>query len=380
MRISLILILSLASLPIFASERIDFKARIFIDGDYLGPYYQKDSDENTDYRAHVELASLKSTLKYKLTSNLQTKLQIEYKKESEEDYKDKFQIDDFYLKYDINDTSSLRFGHFKEPMGHERLMGSSSLPAIERSIVTNAFAPGRNPGIAYEFGNQSTSFHIGYFKIADDDFKNGIATTLRSTYGGSIGDHLFHIGASISNRDFDDSSFQIKERGEVNSADNIIRSARYNSNGQNIFQGELGWLINDIWIMSEYYQTEVQQTAADKWQYQGFYFQFSSLLNFSKIIKKDNYQYKNGEFDKRKAKAGDIEWVIRYSGLSLRDLNYSKSEEIGAVASSVLLGLNYQLRKNISVMSDILFPDISGNVVNTNQEGYALSFRLKYEI
>ena len=366
-------ILVLNALPTLANDSFSFSTRIFIDGDYLGAYYQKDSDENTDFRSHLELASLKSSLKYDITSNFKAKLQIEYKKESEEDYKDEFQIDDFYLKYDINRTSSIKLGQFKEPMGHERLMGSSSLPTIERSITTNAFAPGRNPGIAYEFGNQSATFHIGHFNIADDDFENGKATTARATYGTIISSHLIHIGTSISSREFDNSNFQIKERGEVNSADNIIRSAQFNATDQDIYQGEIGVLVNDIWIMSEVYQTEIKQASFDTWQYQGFYLQASGLLNFSKLISDSDYEYKNGEFDKRKAKAGDIEWVARYSGLNLRD------NQIGGEASSFLLGLNYYMKKKLSVMTNILFPDISGNVVNTNQDGYAVSLRLKYE-
>lgn len=373
MHITLFIVSFFVSLSAFSGDDLSFKTRIFIDGDYLGPFYQKGSDDHTGFRNHLELASIKSSIKYDITPSLKAKLQVEYKKESEDDYKDEFQVDDLYLKYDLNETSSLKLGQFKEPMGHERLMGSSSLPTIERSMVTSAFAPGRNPGLAYEFGNQSTTVHIGHFKIADDDINNGSATTGRITFATSFKQHFIHIGASASLRKFDPSIIQIKERAEVNTGDNIIRSARYSANQQDTFQGEIGAVLNDIWIMAEVYQTDIKQALSNTWQYQGFYLQASGLFNTSHNITQSSYQYKNGEFDKRKAKAKDIEWVVRYSGLNLRD------NQLGAEASSLLLGVNYYFKKKVSVMADILMPNISGNVVNTNQDGYALSMRLRYE-
>ncbi|GAA6134563.1 OprO/OprP family phosphate-selective porin [Oceaniserpentilla sp. 4NH20-0058] len=371
----LILNIFLCFLFVSSTQAGDFKikSRLYIDADAIGPYYQKNSDEQTSIKNNIEIGSIKSSIKYKFTSNISSKVQVEFKKEEKDDYKNEFSLKDIFIKLKTG-KSSLILGRFKEAMGHEELMGSSDLPTIERSLVSSIFSPGRNTGIMFNTDFKHSTFHIGAFQLKDDDIESGSSVTSRLTHGLSLLNHenIFHLGASYSYRDLDDSLFQIKNRGEVNSADNIIRSSRFYAKDQNIIQAEIGTIYKNIWFMAELYSTQIEQTNGRSWQYQGFYLQTSGLLSKNPFDSASSYKYKNGEFKPTNREAGNIEWVIRYSGVSVRDY------AIGSEASSLLLGINYYLNQDTSFMFDYLKPSISGNVVNTNQTGQAISMRFKY--
>lgn len=356
------------------ADDLKIDSRIYIDSDSIGPFYQKGSNQETKDEQAIELASLKTSVKYQLTDSIKTKLQVEFKKEEENNYDDELEIKDIYIRY-TNLNHQLTTGRFKEPLGHEELMSSSDLPSIERSLVSSAFSPGRNLGFEYQYEVSRLVMQLGHFKIEDDDIKNGQSITARLSYSPVFfedTENNVHIAIGTSHQTFDSSLFQIKERGEVNTADNIIQSARFNADAQTIIQSELGLTVNGLWLMGEYYQAEVNQVSNISWQYQGFYVQAVGGFNWKSPNRQLQYKYKSGEFKQPKMKAHDIEWVIRYSGLNLRD------NEIGSEAASLLFGGNYYFNKRTSLMIDFLKPDISGNVVNTNQGGETISMRFRY--
>jgi phosphate-selective porin OprO/OprP len=366
-------ILMPASFISFAND-LNIKTRLFLDADHIGPFYQKEADDQTANKTHFELSSLKTTFKYDVSDKITSKLQLELTKEAKNDHDTDVEIKDALIAWTANPSIELSLGRYKEPMGHESLMGSSSLPAIERSMVTSAFAPGRNLGTQIAFVSAPFRLYSGIFKIEDDDIKDGFASTSRFVF--SHTQHLplnldvIHIGAAYSYRDLNDSLIQIKERAEINSADNVVRSPRFYTKKQHISQLELGTRFDNFWLMSEYYQSKLNQTDGQSWLYQGFYIQLSAITNYQTH---NAYKYKNGAFKQPKHQTHDLEWVIRYSGISLRD------KEIGSEASSLMLGLNYFLKKDTSFMFNVLMPRISGNVVNTNQTGNGFSLRFRHE-
>lgn len=370
--ISLILMISW---PTLAND-LKLKTRLFIDADSIGPYYQKDSNIDTKNKNNIELSSLKSTLKYRFNSQITSKFQVELTKEAKNDYENEIEIKDALINWDLQNNVKASIGRFKEPMGHESLMGSNTLATIERSMATSAFSPGRNLGVQVSLNKDLFILTTGLFKIEDDDIQNGMASTSRASIASNRNlitniDRL-HFAASYSYRDLNNSLFQIKERAEVNSADNVIRSPRAYTKDQHIMQFELGASMKNYWFMSEVYQTQLNQTAGEAWIYQGFYAQLSGTHNLFSNTSEARYSYKNGEFKTPKHQTHDLEWVIRYSGISLRD------HSLGSKASSFALGLNYYFKKSTSIMANYLIPDISGNVVNTNQSGQALSFRFRH--
>lgn len=368
-----LLILIPTSFISFAND-LNIKTRLFLDADHIGPFYQKEADDQTANKTNFELSSLKTTFKYDVSDKITSKLQLELTKEAKNDHDTDVEIKDALIAWQANPNVELSLGRYKEPIGHESLMGSGSLPAIERSIVTSAFSPGRNFGAQIAFVSAPYRLYSGIFKIEDDEIKDGFASTSRFVFSRTqrlpLNLDVIHIGAAYSYRDLNDSLIQIKERAEINSADNVVRSPRFYTKNQHIGQLELGTRFNNFWLMSEYYQSKLNQTDGQLWLYQGFYIQLSAITNHQT---QNTYKYNNGEFKQPKHQAHDLEWVIRYSGISLRD------NDLGSEASSLMLGLNYFIKKDTSFMLNILMPRISGNVVNTNQTGNGFSLRFRHE-
>ena len=371
-----LIFISLSSWADSESDSLKIKTRVFLDVENIGPFYQKNSDENTQDKTLVSLSSLKTTLKYNPTEQLRTEFEVELTKEEKNNHDTEVEIKDATLEWHAKRSLNLRIGRFKEPMGHESLMGSGSLPAITRSMVTSIFAPGRNVGAQASIILDNLGFYSGLFEIEDDDIDNGMASTSRITFSkyqkNPFNLDLVHMGAAYSYRDLNDSLFQIKDRAEISNGDNIVRSPRFYAKEQHIGQIELGTRFSNMWLMTEYYQSRVNQIDDQPWLYQGFYIQLSGLGQIGSDRANLSYVYKNGEFKQPKHRTHDIEWVIRYSGVSVRDNN------LGSEASSLMLGLNYFIKKKSSLMFNIFMPNISGNVVNTNQTGNGLSLRLRH--
>lgn len=371
-----LIFISLSSWADSESDTLKIKTRVFLDVENIGPFYQKNSDENTQDKTLVSLSSLKTTLKYNPTEQLRTEFEVELTKEEKNNHDTEVEIKDAILEWHAKRSLNFRIGRFKEPMGHESLMGSGSLPAITRSMVTSIFTPGRNVGAQASIILDNLGFYSGLFEIEDDDIDNGMASTSRITFSkhqkNPFNLDLVHMGAAYSYRDLNDSLFQIKDRAEISNGDNIVRSPRFYAKKQHIGQIELGTRFSNMWLMTEYYQSRVNQIDDQPWLYQGFYIQLSGLGQIGSDRANLSYEYKNGEFKQPKHRTHDIEWVIRYSGVSVRDNN------LGSEASSLMLGLNYFIKKKSSLMFNIFMPDISGNVVNTNQTGNGFSLRLRH--
>ena len=119
-----LIFISLSSWADSESDSLKIKTRVFLDVENIGPFYQKNSDENTQDKTLVSLSSLKTTLKYNPTEQLRTEFEVELTKEEKNNHDTEVEIKDATLEWHAKRSLNLRIGRFKEPMGHESLMGS----------------------------------------------------------------------------------------------------------------------------------------------------------------------------------------------------------------------------------------------------------------
>jgi phosphate-selective porin OprO/OprP len=349
----------------FEWDNVEWKAQVLIDQDYMGAAYQKGT---SDSQTHTELRSAKLSVKWRPFSQWQGRVQLEASEQEKRD--DGFEIGDAWFRWKSPSKNwQAWFGQFKEPMGHERLMGSGSSPTIERSMATTAFAPGRSVGVMVGYRQKQFTLSSGVFQAEPEEQeifdKHVDSWTTRATYTGKWQNEVrWHVGSALSLRQLNDSLFQIEERAEVNSADNVIFSGRYYGDQQITSQVEAGasWL--QSWWMAEYFQSTVDASDGDSWQYHGFYLQW---------VYGGHHRYKHGQFKSPKTKGGQWQLVMRYSGLDLRD------NGLGTEAGSLMLGGNYRFSRYGRIMVSYLQPTLSGNVVNTDLTGAATSARLQFE-
>ena len=350
-------------LPKYSESVLNVSGYVMLDYDQYGGFYDKSgNDYKSENEDHFEIRRSKLAFQYAPTASIWAELEFTYHNEYQQE--EEYELADAYIHYKSSALVDIQLGKMKEPFGLERQTGSSKITGIERSMVTTAFSPGRSVGGMLTIGEPHYSVALGLF---EEDSSEAIqAVTSRMTYG-FIDPNLSnkHLGLSLSHRDLKDQEFQIKERGESNSADNVIRSAKFDASSQDIVQLESAWFTHQFRLQSEIAYSSIEQTNGVNWAYSGFYVQASYLLN------KGQYQYKNNKI-KTKIKKGTWELVGRYSGLDLQD------NDIGSEASVLLLGVNYYINKQFKIMANILLPEISGNTVDDDQSGNGVSMRAQY--
>ncbi len=118
-------------------------------------------------------------------------------------------VTDAYLEWVGWGVGDVKLGHFKEPFGIEELTSSRFSTFIERSAVSDAFAPARNVGLGLSDGGDSMNWGAGLFREADKTGKTtneAYSATGRFVYRPWFADggkSLLHLGVAASWRNPD---------------------------------------------------------------------------------------------------------------------------------------------------------------------------------
>ena len=354
------------------SEIFEIGGYLMIDHDYFGAFYNKDESR---YQHKTEIRRSKLSLTSKPNQHIKLKLQLKYAKVLQG--KEKLFLGDAYLRLKSDNDFSLQLGRMKEPFGLEQQTSSSELIAIERSLATNIFSPGRSFGAQLDYRTRKNYFAIGYYIDRDNRFDFALANfdlsqqgekdvkafTMRLTMTPIRKKHsTIHLGSSFSKR-WLNNKVQYKAKGEVHSADTIIRSARFYADDSLIYQVDWALHKNQFLMQGELFANEVLQSDGESWFYTGGYIQVSYRFF-------GGYKYKQGVFKSAKLKKSlALECVIRHSYVDLND------HDVGSEASSSLIGANLYLSPLFKLMANMTIPSITGDTVNNDQTGYAYSFR-----
>jgi phosphate-selective porin OprO/OprP len=354
------------------SEIFEIGGYLMIDHDYFGAFYNKDESQ---YQHKTEIRRSKLSLTSKPSQHIKLKLQLKYARVFQD--KEKLFLGDAYLQLKSDNNISLQLGRMKEPFGLEQQTSSSELIAIERSLATNTFSPGRSFGAQIDYKTKKNYFAIGYYIDRDNRFDFALANfdfsqqgdndvkafTMRLTMAPIQKKHsTIHLGSSFSKRWLNNKA-QYKIKGEVHTADTIIRSARFYADDSLIYQVDWALHKKQFLMQGELFANEVLQSDGRSWFYTGGYIQ-ASYRFFG------DYKYKQGVFKSAKLKrALAFECVIRHSYVDLDD------HDVGSKASSSLIGANIYITPLFKLMANMTIPTISGDTVNNNQTGYAYSFR-----
>jgi len=368
--------------PLERKELIDVEGYLMLDHDYYGPFFNKDE---ANYQHKTEIRRSKLGLTFSPNTAFRAKIQLKYSRELPGS--DNLSLGDAYMRYMLNDNWGLQLGRMKEPFGLEQQTSSSNLLTIERSSLSSSFAPGRSYGLKIDHKKKSHTLAFGYFLERDSQHKFAIAhfnlfeqpasqdtpaATLRFTYAPIIeAQQSVHFGASASKRWFNGNKVQIKHSGEVHSADNIIRSARFYADTSKLYQVDAAWQFNHVLFQTEFVKNSISQKEGKNWDYFGAYIQASYRLS-------GRYKYRQGRYkSQNKMKNGSFksstELVIRQSLLNVRD------HDIGSEAAFSLFGFNYYPTANIKLMANLLIPAMSGDSINNDQSGQAYSLRFQYK-
>lgn len=354
------------TMPILAFEispQLKVKTTLMLDYDQYGAFFNK---ENNAHQNHHELRRAKLSMGYRSANDWQTKLQLDYT--AEEKGNDGGALGDAYIGYTGFRWVNIQLGRMKEPFSFEKQTGLAKNTTIERSISTSAFSPGRSYGIKLSQTKNAYTWSAGVFR-EDTEKESPESLSARVTWAPFKGrSYNLHLGTSMTKRNLKGELFQIKERAEINSADNIVRSAKYYAESIDVLQLESAFLYHSSRLQAEWVTAKVEQENGGTWHYDGQYVQASYLFQGF------HYQYKKGRITTPRVSSsyGSWELVTRVSRLNLRD------NQLGSKTLLGLVGINYYVNNNLRLMGNLVFPEISGNTVNDDQSGTALSFRAQY--
>jgi phosphate-selective porin OprO/OprP len=217
--------------------------------------------------------------------------------------------EDLYIRYNgWGKQAVVTVGKQKEPFGLEQLESSKDISYLERSAVTEAYAPGRQEGILFSGQRGGITYALGVFE--DDGANDGTAVTGRVTYAPiKSADQVLHFGVAHSNRDED----------------------------TDITGLEVAYARGPYHIQSEFISSEENDASRE-----GLYVQAGW------IITGETRPYKNGIFKRVKPgnSSGAWELVVRYED---GDGAYS-DEELGSTdGTSYGMGVNYYLNSFIRI-------------------------------
>lgn len=327
--------------------------------DHYGAFYDEEG-ERQNTRPVVRNAKLELELAWGSDWEAELDGAYEFKRGEHE-----WEPGDLYVQYSRG-AGVLRMGQFKEPFGLERLTGYTSLNTSERSVATSSFAPGRNAGVLIGGQKRRWTAVLGVFTDRPEGGETK-AMTGRATLAPIDSDtQVLHLGLAASYRDLGGERFQIKDEGEVFSADNVIRSPRFDARDAVLAGVELGWVRGPLTVRVEGMGQDVTQQNGDRWRFTGGY------LSVGWFLTDDRREYERGEFDRVEPSGarGALELVTRFSHVDLRD------RHLGAEASVALLGLSYWYGDHVQLRFNYLWPGIEGNALMAEPDGHGMTARL----
>jgi phosphate-selective porin OprO and OprP len=335
------------------------------DLDSASAEFWNSEDENDTGRTHSELRRARLNIKTKLIDNWKAKLQFEL---AEEDLSSL--VKDAYLKYDGWNNLDIIVGQNKEPFGLEAMTSSKKLSFIERSMVTDAFRPGRNIGLSLNADTKILLGQLGIYEAQnrEDDGDTYAVTGRLAVVPWNSGTAYFHLGASGSYRDFDGEEFEIKESAEIHTADNIIHSDEIDTDHLFLYGLESAFGIGPVSLQAEYMLADVKAVEEeDDASFDGYY------LAASWFLTGEVRRFKNGTLGRVKpiSTYGAWELVARYSSLNAAENGQ------GNTADAYTAGVNWHINSNVRLMADYMHLWLTDESTDTETTGDAVSCRVQ---
>jgi len=244
------------------------------------------------------------------------------------------------------------FGNDKEPMGLEELTSSKYITFMERSMVNDTFAPGRNLGASIGMGDDNYSVRAGLYTNGIDNGSDAGSTdwalTGRVTYA-PIAEktEVVHLGLSGSIREFsDDTGPRIRLRNFHNGTQYVSTAAGgMPAESQSTIGAEAAAVFGPFSAQGEYYTSTlegVSGTGAADVDFDGWYVMASYFVTGESRA----YSASNGAFSRVKSE-GAVELAARYEVIDMEDVGFGTD---ASETTAWTLGVNYYFNPYVRAM------------------------------
>ncbi|MBN2372897.1 hypothetical protein JXL19_03795 [bacterium] len=287
-----------------------------------------------------------------------------------EDGTDKAEVNDAFINFTGWEEITITIGKTKEPFCLEELTSSKHISFIERSMAASAFSPGHSPGLELSGYKGDFTWAIGAFESGKiENRRDTYALTGRLTFT-PLNDNrqVLHTGIAGSLRDLGGEEYQIEERAEVHTAEEIVAGVSVPADDVHLMCVELAWVYGPFSLQSEYMNTKIKAVSrSPDVEYSGYYVQGGYFLTG------ESRQYKRGVFGRVKPVAGygAVELVSRYSFID------AGSDNRGVEAGNLALGMNYYINKNVRLMVDYIETELKDCISKGKGKAEAISSRIQ---
>jgi phosphate-selective porin OprO/OprP len=322
-------------------------------------------DENDSWQTRSELRRARLNIKAKMSDNWKSKLQFDFAGDDES-----VELKDAYVEYSGWQIMNLIVGQDKEQFGLEELTSSKNLLFIERSMVSSAFAPGRNLGISLNNDTNTLIWGVGVYQAEnrEDDSDTYAVTGRLGVVPWKTDTGFFHLGVSGSYRDYDGEEFEIKESAQIHTADNVVFSDEIDTDHLILYGMETAFGTGPFSFAAEYMAVDINAVEKDDdADFDGYY------LSAGWFLTGETRPFKNGVWERviPKSPYGAWELVTRYSYLDAADNNF------GTTADTATLGVNWYINSNVRLMTDYMHLWLTDEKTDTQSSGNAVSLRLQ---
>ncbi len=262
---------------------------------------------------------------------------------AESDGGDGGNAEDLYIRYSgWGKQAELTIGKQREPFGLEDQTSSNSITALERSAVTEVYAPARNAGIQVSGKGSNWTYGVGIFEAEGDgpDDADNTALTGRATFTPIKNENtLIHVGLGYTMRDGDNSSEEVDVLGL-----------------------EAAGTFGSFHAQAEFFDAELGDSDED-----AYYAQFGY------IITGETRPYKDGKFRTVKPSSDKGAWEV-YIRL---EEGFGKYSDIGLTTGEgeqTTIGVNYYANNHIRLGLSYM----DGEMDDTNVDGDEIRLRTQF--
>lgn len=363
MKYAKIIALGAALAPSIALADLDFRGRLMLDYAWFNGIH---NDHHPGSEWEVRRARLGVT--HRSSNDWRLKMEFDFDHDNNE-----VKLADGYVQYRGWDFARVTIGRMKEPFGLENTTSSNDINTMERSVVTNAFASGRNFGLEMSNASDLHSFALGVFRNGQDDHGlDRYALTTRLTFSPvNTNTSLLHLGISATSRDMKDATYRVNEPLELDPGNKVIESQRLAADRSNQLSLEGAAMLRQFSIQGEWMHSSVKQASTDERlsdvTYDGYYILVSYFLTG------ESRRY-DGSFDgvRPSRDSGAWELVGRYSTIDLFN------QYQGSWAESYTLGLNYYAAEHFQFMLNLGWSDVVSSKADDNGRGTVVGLRAQY--
>lgn len=274
-------------------------------------------------------------------------------------------LKDAYLNFTVDSIGNVVVGHQYEPFGMGSLTSSRFLTFIERSTLSEAFAPDRNMGISTSRASDAWTVSGGLFRDTDGQGQTvdeGWGATARAVFRPvyqNKGRSLVHLGVAASYRQSDGMA-QFRARPETHRLPRFVDTGALMADQVTLINLEAAWQEGPFHAMFEYTMADLtDDTGGVEPSLSGMSIQGGWFLTGENR----GYSTGHGVWSRVKPRTlalhdgdegcGAWEIALRYSNLDLTEA-VTVADELDTITAA----LNWYLNNNTRIMLDVTQADL----------------------